>query len=183
MQNSTNDAGLIWQPSDLQNNLIRLVPLRTGDFEALYQVASDPLIWEQHPSNDRYKREVFESFFAGALASCTAFLVFDQVSGDLIGSSRYYDDDPGDKKIAIGFTFLARKYWGGAYNRALKSLMLDYAFRYADTVVFHIGAGNIRSQKAILKLGARLVAVTDVDHNGNKEQRHVYVIEKSVWMK
>ncbi len=91
----------------LENNLIKLIPLKKKDFEKLYQVASDPLIWEQHPDKDRYKKEVFEKFFKGALESGGAFLILDQNSGEVIGSSRYYDLDDDKKSIAIGYTFIA----------------------------------------------------------------------------
>ena len=101
------------QNPSLQNDLTRLQPIHKDDFERLYLVASDPLIWEVHPSKDRYKREVFREYFDGAVASKSAFLVFDAISGELIGSSRYYDLQPDNLSIAIGYTFLGRKYWGG----------------------------------------------------------------------
>jgi hypothetical protein len=52
------------QPS-FNDNLISVVPLKESDFENLYAVAADPLIWEQHPNPDRYKKQVFEVFFQG----------------------------------------------------------------------------------------------------------------------
>lgn len=142
------------QPTNLGNEYVRLSPLKPDDFEKLYKVASDPLIWEQHPNPNRYKREVFEVFFEGAIASKGAFLVFDAKTKEVIGSSRYHDYKPENNQIEIGYTFLARDHWGTTYNHALKRLMLEYIFKYVDNVVFHIGANNIRSQKAIVKLGA-----------------------------
>ena len=72
---------------DLQPTLvgetISLRPLIADDFEALYAVASDPLIWEQHPEPLRYQRQVFEEFFAGALASGGALLLTDNGSASL----------------------------------------------------------------------------------------------------
>lgn len=144
------------QPTHLEDHLIKLVPLSTDDLDRLYAVGSDPLIWEQHPSRDRYQSEVFEKFFADAIASGGAFLILDAVTRDVIGSSRYYDLDIERRTIAIGYTFLAREYWGGQYNKSLKTLMLDHAFRFAETVIFHIGSDNIRSQKATAKTGAVL---------------------------
>src|SRR5271168_1431406 len=106
------------QPS-IENPWIRLEPLRAGDFEALYSVASDPLIWEQHPNRNRYQRDVFAVYFEGAIES----------GGALIGSSRYYDLDEAQGSVAIGYTFIARKFWGGRANRELKTLMLEHAFQ------------------------------------------------------
>src|SRR5688500_6410043 len=120
----------IQQP--LENDLIRLIPLSETDFESLYAVASDPLVWEQHPNKDRYKREVFEKFFEGAMASKGAFKVMDVQTGNVIGSTRFYNYTPETKTILIGYSFLAKSYWGGRYNPAMKKLMMDYAFRFVD---------------------------------------------------
>jgi len=167
----------------LENNLIKLIPLKKKDFEKLYQVASDPLIWEQHPDKDRYKKEVFEKFFKGALESGGAFLILDQNSGEVIGSSRYYNYDEEKNLIAIGYTFLARKYWGITYNRAIKNMMLDHAFKFVDTVIFHIGTNNIRSQKAIEKLGARKVSEIEINCPGEDERLNIiYKIDKNTWI-
>src|SRR5215813_15412662 len=112
------------QPA-LVGETISLRPLIADDFEALYAAASDPLIWEQHPEPLRYQREVFEEFFAGALASGGALLVTDKASGEVIGTSRYYGWNPDQREVAIGFTFLVRSHWGGALNREMKQLMLS----------------------------------------------------------
>lgn len=138
----------------LEGRLLRLVPLRPEDLDRLYAVASDPLIWEQHPQSDRYKIEVFKVFFREALESGGAFLVIDSKTGDVIGSSRYHGYDKEKSEIEIGWTFLARSYWGGVYNREMKQLMLRHAFKFVDSVIFLVGPQNLRSQKALEKIGA-----------------------------
>jgi len=115
-------------PVGLSDPLISLRKLREDDFEGLYLVASDPLIWEQHPNPDRYKREVFKTYFEGAIASNCAFLVTDIKNGNIIGCSRYYDFDKAARSVCIGYTFLSRACWGKSYNRSLKTVMLNYAF-------------------------------------------------------
>ena len=144
-------------PVDLQptlaGDLVHLRPLRADDFDALYAVASDPLIWEQHPAHDRWKRDVFEAFFREAMASGGALVALDAASGAVIGSSRYHGYDAVTRDIEIGWTFLARAYWGGAYNGEMKRLMLDYAFRFVDSVAFKIGPHNWRSRRAVEKIG------------------------------
>ena len=166
--------------SHLENNLVKLIPLKKKDFEKLYQVASDPLIWEQHPNKNRYERIVFEKFFKDAIESGGAFLVLKKGSDEVIGGSRYYDFDEEKKLIAIGYTFLARKYWGTTYNRAIKNMMLDHAFKFVDTVIFHIGTKNIRSQKAIEKLGARKVSEIEINFPGEDERLNfVYEMDKN----
>jgi len=143
---------LRFQPT-LEGALVRLRPLRRDDYSALYAVASDPLIWEQHPANDRWKPEVFEAFFREALASNGAVLATDAKDGRVIGSSRYHGYAPERSEVEIGWTFLARSHWGGLYNREMKQLMLRHAFQFVDRVLFLIGPNNIRSQRAIEKIG------------------------------
>lgn len=144
------------QPT-LRGELLLLRPLAKNDFESLYRAACDPLIWELHPDPNRHTRKVFTEYFRSGMESGGAFAIIEKVSGDLIGSSRYYDSLPEEKKISVGYTFLERKFWGGRYNYELKKLMLDHAFRYVDLVDFEIGEKNFRSRRAIEKIGAWLV--------------------------
>lgn len=143
----------------LIGELIEVRPLAPDDWEGLFAVASDPLIWEQHPAWDRYREDVFREFFREALETGSAFVVIDRKTGRIIGSSRYHRfdqkgfDSP-ESSVEIGWTFLARAYWGGDYNGELKRLMLDHAFRFVERVVFVIGVTNFRSQKAVEKIGA-----------------------------
>jgi RimJ/RimL family protein N-acetyltransferase len=141
------------QPN-LKSELLELRPLRREDFSNLYAVAGDPLIWEQHPIRDRYKQEVFTAFFCEALESAGALVVIDRKDGRVIGSSRFHGYDKTKNEIEIGWTFLARSHWGGAYNREMKRLMLEHAFQFVDRVVFLVGPQNLRSQKALEKIGA-----------------------------
>jgi N-acetyltransferase len=145
-------------PFDLQphlkGELIELRPLTPQDWDDLFAVASDPLIWEQHPESDRYKENVFKVFFREALESGGAFVVIDKKTQEIIGSTRFYGYDPKKSEIEIGWTFLARKYWGGRYNREMKQLMLTHAFKFVENVVFYVGEKNFRSQRAMEKIGA-----------------------------
>jgi N-acetyltransferase len=140
------------QPN-LKGELIELRPLMPEDWDDLFGVASDPLIWEQHPENDRYKEDVFKIFFKEALESGGAFVIIDTKTQQIIGSTRFYGYAPEKSEIEIGWTFLARRYWGGRYNRELKQLMLAHAFKFVENVVFYVGENNLRSQKATEKIG------------------------------
>ncbi|HEU4788456.1 MAG TPA: GNAT family N-acetyltransferase [Flavobacterium sp.] len=166
------------QPDTLENDQIKIIPLKENDFEILYKVASDPEIWEQHPSKNRYQKDVFQLFFDGAVDSKSAFLVYNSATEELIGSTRYYDFDAENSKIAIGFTFLAKKFWGGNHNKAMKQLLIDYAFEHVDTIVFHIGKTNIRSQKAVSKIGATKMGIVDFNNIAHFE----YHIQKKDWV-
>jgi N-acetyltransferase len=138
----------------LRGTLLELRPLREDDFDALYAVASDPLIWELHPDPDRCTLEVFTVFFREAIERRGALVALDLRDGRVIGSSRFHGYDAGRSEVEIGWTFLARSHWGGAYNRDMKRLMLDHAFRFVNSVVFLVGPRNWRSQRALEKIGA-----------------------------
>ncbi len=146
------------QPT-LDGRLLRLRPLAPGDFPELYAVASDPLIWEQHPARDRYTEEVFRDFFREALESRGAFAVLDARDGRVIGSTRFHGYDRGKSEIEIGWTFLARSHWGGAFNREMKDLMLRHAFQFVERVVFLVGPQNLRSRRAVEKVGGILAGM------------------------
>lgn len=163
----------------LENENVKLIPLWEDDFERLYEVASDPKVWEQHPNKDRYQREVFRNFFKGALESKGAFLILDKSSNEVAGSTRFYDFNVQDNSIFIGYTFYGTKFWGSKLNPQVKKLMLDYVFQFVDKVNFHVGAENIRSQKAMEKLGAVKKGETDVAYFGEGIRRNFwYVIDK-----
>jgi RimJ/RimL family protein N-acetyltransferase len=167
------------QPIHLQNELVQLTPLSSADFEELYAVASDPLIWEQHPNPDRYQRTVFSNYFDGAIASNGAFLIKDAQTVVAIGSSRFYDHKPELREIKIGYTFFSRACWGKPYNSNVKHLMLAHAFTFVDRVVFHVGASNFRSQKAMEKLGAVKTGEEEVAYFGEASRwNFVYEIRK-----
>ena len=157
----------------LENENVKLVPLNPNDFEELFSVASDPKIWEQHPNKDRYQREVFEKFFQGAIESKGAFKIMDKSSNEVAGSTRFYDYNPKENSIFIGYTFYATKFWGSKLNPQVKKLMLDYIFQFVDKVNFHVGKNNIRSQKAMEKLGAKKVDEVNVAYFGEPEKLNV----------
>ncbi len=169
------------QPT-IQNEFIKIQPLKMDDFETLFTVASDPLIWEQHPNKNRYQWAEFENYFKGAIESGGAFLISDNNTGQVIGSTRLYGLNITEKSILIGYTFIARSHWGRGYNQALKELLLNYTFKILTTVYFHVGAGNIRSQKAMEKLSALNAGELDVAYFGEPVKRNlIYKIEKKDW--
>jgi N-acetyltransferase len=151
----------------LWSELVNLRPLQRADFDQLHTVASDPLIWEQHPARERWRREVFEKFFEEALESGGALIAIDRKTGCVIGSSRFFGYDEAASEIEIGWTFLARSHWGGEYNGEIKRLMLEHAFRFVHRVVFLVGPHNLRSQRAVEKIGARRAGFRR-DRSGNE---------------
>ena len=175
--------GIHFQPV-LENELIRMQPLEPNDFERLYAVAADPLIWEQHPNKNRYQRDVFQNFFEGAMQSNGALLILDKATGEVAGCSRFYDYNEVESSVFIGYTFFGRTFWGKQYNPASKQLMLDYAFQLVNTVKFHIGATNIRSQIAIGRIGAVKTKEVIVAYHGEPDRHNFeYELKKEDWKK
>lgn len=165
------------QPT-LRGPLLSIRPLRESDFPALFAVASDPLIWAQHPAQDRYTEPVFRSFFRGGMESGGALIVHECITGRVIGSSRYCLHPQEPDEVEIGFTFLAREFWGGVYNAELKALMLDHAFMHVGSVIFCVGDKNLRSQRAVQKLGAEV----DPASIHCKAGRIVYRLKRSQYL-
>ncbi len=141
----------------LEGEHVRLRPLRPDDWDALFAVASDPLIWEQHPAHDRWREPVFRAFFEDALANKGALVAIDAETGRVIGSSRFQGlEEENGGSVEIGWTFLARSHWGGRYNHEMKRLMLAHALASVAEVRFLVGETNTRSRRALEKIGARL---------------------------
>lgn len=162
----------------LAGERLALRPLCPSDWEALFAVASDPLVWAQHPAHDRWQHDVFRAFFEDALALGGAMAILDRQTGAMLGSSRWQAYDPADGgSCEIGWTFLARACWGTGLNAELKRLMLAYAFRTVRRVDFRIGEGNIRSRTACERIGGRLTdRVDDAVLHGATVRHVIYAI-------
>jgi RimJ/RimL family protein N-acetyltransferase len=164
----------------LEGERLLLRPLRSDDWEALYAVASDRDLWALHPSHDRWQEPVFREFFEDALARGGALAIIDESTGAMIGSSRFQDHDPADGgQVEIGWSFLARAYWGRGYNAEFKRLMLEHAFRSVARVIFRVGADNAISRKAMARIGGRLTGETFVADRAGRPMEHViYAISR-----
>ncbi len=171
------------QPT-LQNSLVTLTPLKETDFDNLFKVAANSKIWEQHPNPNRFKIEEFTNYFKGAIESKGAFLITENEFNKIIGSSRFYDFNQEENSLFIGYSFIDTPYWGGVYNKSIKKIMLDYIFDYVALVKFHVGKYNIRSQKAMQKLGAISAKEIAVSYYGEAPQINFeFCIKKEDWLK
>ncbi|MDP5201706.1 GNAT family N-acetyltransferase [Flavobacterium sp. DG2-3] len=166
------------QPDFLENEISKLIPLEEKHFEALFEAASDPLIWEQNPVKDRYTKEGFKTFF-DIIITKNPFLILDKQTNEVMGTTSFYDYNPEKSNVGIGYTFITRKYWGGPYNKSNKKLMMDYAFQHVDSVLFHVGSENFRSQKAVLKLGAEKINDLTFNINGVDVPYFEYELKKN----
>ncbi|MCA1661404.1 MAG: GNAT family N-acetyltransferase [Novosphingobium sp.] len=167
------------QPT-LEGERLLLRPLREDDWAGLYAVASDPLVWELHPAHDRWREPMFRAFFAEALAQGGALAAIDKQSGAIVGSSRYWAHDPAEGgSVEIGWTVLARSHWGGSFNREMKRLMLAHALAAVERVWFRVGETNLRSRRAMEKIGGRLTDRTEsIEMAGQPVLHLIYEIDR-----
>jgi RimJ/RimL family protein N-acetyltransferase len=164
----------------LDGERLLLRPLEPGDWDALYAVASDPLIWEVHPAGNRWQEDVFRAYFADALDKRGALVVIDKQTGAIVGSSRMQGHDPAaGGSVEIGWTFLARSHWGGEINREMKRLMLSHALHYVERVLFRVGEANGRSRRAMEKIGGQLSEAREhVPMDGRDVVHVIYEIDR-----
>ncbi len=166
-------------PPPLHNEKVTLVPLKATDFDELFALAGDPLVWIQHPNPNRYRRADFMKYFEGALDSKGAYKIADTVTGKTIGCSRFYGYDEATSVVLVGYTFYGHKYWGQGHNPAAKSLMLEYAFRFVKQVQLHVGAANLRSQIAVERLGAIKIEERVITYYGELDSLNfVYALNR-----
>ena len=159
---------------NLETNAFSLEQTTSLDFDPLYEVASNPVVWEQHPEKDRWKRPVFSAFFQGATENdLGCFTIRDKSGGIVIGSTRFYSHDDAHNAVRLGYTFLCPSYWGSGANQEIKEVLLGHAFTIVENVYFDIGKQNLRSRKAVEKLGA-------VECAGDDE-KVVYGLSKDVF--
>ncbi|MEE9431905.1 MAG: GNAT family N-acetyltransferase [Melioribacteraceae bacterium] len=165
----------------LENKIIRVRPLDSSDLENLYKVAKDPKIWKQHPCK-RYLRTEFEKFFAESIESNGALTILDKTTDKIIGSTRFKKVDGFPNGVEIGWTFLDRKYWGGKYNKVVKDLMIEHSFNFVDNIIFYIDKANVRSQKAVEKIGGKRIEESEYGKSTITSSDNItFVIKKSEW--
>jgi RimJ/RimL family protein N-acetyltransferase len=146
----------------LEGERLLLRPLREDDWDALFGVARDPTIWAIHPVPTRWQEPVFRTMFEELLAEGGTLVVVDKAEDRMVGSSTFRPLEAAPDGIEIGWTFLATSHWGGSYNAEMKRLMIEYALRHVERAVFRVGHANLRSRRAMEKIGGRLTEVTEM---------------------
>ena len=100
--------------------------------------------------------QITAALAARARGERLAYAQLDAATGEVIGTTSYYDVAPSVRSLAIGYTWLGRRWWRTGHNTESKLLMLTHAFEVlgAARVVWHTDVRNERSQAAISRLGA-----------------------------
>lgn len=166
----------------LKGTTLLVSPLQESDREPLYEMAQDPTLWEQHPDRYRYRRDRYEVFFDGAMASGGALIARRHDTGQVVAASRYYEWNSYAQEVAIGYTVIRKSHWGDGTNTELKHLMLNHAFTWANAVWFHVAADNYRSRRAVEKLGAENAFEGEKEMAGIAVPYVYYRIVRELWL-
>ncbi|MCB0527486.1 MAG: GNAT family N-acetyltransferase [Saprospiraceae bacterium] len=155
----------IHDSTELNGTLVRLVPLKTEHFDALAQVASDKRIWAHYTldgSNEgRLRTALNDGLLEKQKGAQFPFVIFEKATDRVLGSTRLLELQPAHRKLEIGWTWLHPDHWGTAVNLECKLLLLSFCFETLGTtrVQLRTDENNIRSRKAIEKIGARFEGI------------------------
>ena len=148
-------------PRTLHGRHVRLEPLTVDHIPALAKVAFDPDLWQITTSHiatmEDLQRYVDEALALQRAGTALPFCTISQQTGEAIGSSRFGNYDAANRRVEIGWTWVARRWQRTTANPEAKLLMLEYAFGELAClrVEFKTDALNVRSRGALLKLGAK----------------------------
>ena len=144
----------------LENSRVRLRPLDLTDFEALKAVAFDEELWrytltrgDDAMSLADYLRQALEAREQGLRYP---FAIMDRITGQLAGSTSYYNISEADQRVSIGYTWVGTAFQRSGLNRACKHLLLSHAFGQMDCerVELETDARNQKSRTAMARMGA-----------------------------
>jgi aminoglycoside 6-adenylyltransferase len=149
----------------LKGNTIALIPVEEKYLEELLSFSANPVIWKHLPREIYSREDMLQWYYQAkedeAAGKAIPFLIQDIQTLEIMGSTRILDLDDANRKAEIGWTWINPKYFGTKVNAEAKLLLLDYAFTKLrlNRIQFRADERNIRSQRAILKIGASFEAV------------------------
>ena len=177
-------------PIVIENSRVRLRPLELADFEALKAVAFDAELWkftltrgDDAVSLAAYIRQAVEDRQQGRRYP---FAIIDRETGELAGSTSYYNDVEADLRLSIGYTWVGTKFQRSGLNRACKHLLLSHAFcqlRY-ERVELETDSRNQKSRTAMARMGATeegTLRSHRVTQGGIRRDTVIFSIIRSEW--
>ncbi|AYZ35953.1 N-acetyltransferase [Chryseobacterium indologenes] len=180
----------ITHPTVLEGTTVELIPLEQEHFEELYEAASDKELWELIPT-DCSDKTIFYQNYERALSEREngnqyPFVIRHKETRKLIGSTRFFEIYPSDKKLEIGWTWITKEYWGTTLNLECKLLLLTYCFEILKTnrVQLKTKDTNFRSRKAIEKIGGIFEGILRKDriqNDGTTRNAAYYSILDDEW--
>ncbi|RRQ48802.1 N-acetyltransferase [Maribacter algicola] len=174
----------------IENTRVKLSPLTLENYEYLLPIASQEKLVQFSPSDietpEALKNYVLTALEQQAQKSSIPFIIFDKRTNKYAGSTRYMNIHWKNKVLHIGSTWIGKEFQGTGLNTQMKKLMLDYAFTDLDfeKVEFRVDERNIRSRKAVEKLGCRLEGILRKDVyllDGFKRNTCCYGLLREEW--
>lgn len=174
----------------LQNEIVKLEPLSIENYKNLYAISSERDLLQYSPS-DIATFQALTIYVQHALEQCekdlaVPFIIYDKRTQRYAGSTRFMNIDWQNKVLHIGATWIGKEFQGTGLNTSMKKLMINYAFQKMEfeKVEFRIDQRNIRSRKAVEKLGAQLEGILRQNvylNDGYKRNTCCYGILKGEW--
>jgi RimJ/RimL family protein N-acetyltransferase len=151
---------MVVEPTTLRGRIVRLDPMKHEHAGPLSHVGLEPSLWRWIPHQVATADDM-RSYVATALDEqrrgvSVPFVIIDQISGQVIGSTRYANIEPMHRRLEIGWTWITPAHQRTAANTEAKLLLLTHAFETlgAHRVELKTDALNDRSREAILRIGA-----------------------------
>ncbi|UCA60406.1 GNAT family N-acetyltransferase [Chryseobacterium rhizoplanae] len=180
----------ILHPTILEGTHVELIPLEKEHFEELYAAAADKDLWTLIPT-DGSDKAIFYKNYKLALSERDngnqyPFVIRHKETQKLIGSTRFFEIYPSDKKLEIGWTWITKEFWGSSVNLECKLLLLTYCFEVlkANRVQLKTKDDNLRSRKAIEKIGGVFEGILRKDkiqNDGTTRNAAYYSILDDEW--
>lgn len=177
-------------PTILEGETVELIPLEKQHFEELYAAAADKELWKLVPT-DCSDKTLFDKNYECALSERETgnqypFVIRHKETRKLIGSTRFFEIYPADRKLEIGWTWIIKEFWGTAINLECKLLLLTFCFDILKTnrVQLKTKDDNFRSRKAIEKIGGVFEGILRKDKvlsDGSTRNAAYYSILDDEW--
>jgi len=178
------------QSVTLENNRVKLLPLTLKNYEVLTQIAQEKDLVYYSPSTistpEHLRDYVGTAINLQKNNQALPFLIFDKEKQTYAGSTRFGLINEKNRVLHIGWTWLGHQFQGTGLNKNIKFLMLQYAFEAInfDKVEFRIDERNIKSRRAVEKIGGTLEGILRKDtlmQDGFKRSTCCYGILNTEW--
>ncbi len=175
----------------LEDESVLLRPLVTTDLEFLLPFAiNEPDTWyysAKNPAGEDGMREYIAEAQENRVAGKEyPFIVYDKTTGTYAGSTRFYDIQPANKTIQLGYTWYGKDFRGTPVNKHCKFLLLQFAFETLEyeRVEFRADARNERSIAAMKSIGCTVEGILRNHmflHHGERRSSIILSILKDEW--
>ena len=181
-----------WIPQDLvlSGDTVKLVPLEKNHKAGLLKAASDGNLWELWFTSVPDEHTI-DAYLGKALSQKEKglefpFTVIDANTDTIIGCTRFYNMQPENRRLEIGYTWYAKSHQRTGVNSNCKLLLLQYAFEELHCIAVQLITNwfNIKSREAIARLGAKQDGILrnhSINKDGSYRDTVVFSITETEW--